>query len=490
MADGFEVRRYDAAGRLGELALPRSDVTVTTPALLPVVNPHLETISPARMAEEFGVEALITNGYVLYGSDEYRDRALNEGLHDLYDFPGGIMTDSGSYQLAEYGDIDVTTEEILRFQRDVGADVGTPVDIPTDPEADRDRAERELEETQRRLDTARQIQTDPMLVNAPIQGGLHPDLREVAARQAARTDLAVFPIGGVVPLLREYRFADIVSIVAAVKRGLGARGPVHLFGAGHPMMFGLAVALGCDLFDSAAYALYARDDRYLTTDGTVQLADLTTFPCPCPACLDTDPATLRERRPDERERVLAAHNLHVSLAEIRSIRQALRRGRLLELLETRARAHPAMLDGYRALLEHVELLERSDPTSKDTFAYLSHESARRPEVRRHHDRLTRLPIEGRVLLTEGSDREGFDACWRVVPPFGPVPRALSKTYPLNAELPERTDRDAYRAAARGITRLVEANPDVSFILAHDDWPDAALTRLPGSVVVEPLRPEE
>jgi 7-cyano-7-deazaguanine tRNA-ribosyltransferase len=51
-------------------------VTVETPALLPVVNPHLRTVEPARMASEFGAEILITNSYVLYGSDEYREAVL------------------------------------------------------------------------------------------------------------------------------------------------------------------------------------------------------------------------------------------------------------------------------------------------------------------------------------------------------------------------------------------------------------------------------
>ena len=33
MRDVFEAGRYDAAGRLGELEVPRADVTVDTPAL-------------------------------------------------------------------------------------------------------------------------------------------------------------------------------------------------------------------------------------------------------------------------------------------------------------------------------------------------------------------------------------------------------------------------------------------------------------------------
>ena len=488
MRERFEFRRGDALGRIGELTVPRAGRSVETPALLPVINPNLRTVPPARLEAEFGADILITNSYIIRGSDDLRERALDEGLHEMLDFSGVIVTDSGSFQLAEYGDIDVTTREILEFQRAIGSDVATPVDVPTPPDAARETAEADLETTERALADAEAIDTGEMLINAPIQGSTHPDLREAAARHADATDLDVFPVGAVVPLMNDYRYADVVDVVAAAKRGLGADAPVHLFGAGHPMMFALAVAMGCDLFDSAAYAIYARDDRYLTVRGTKHLADIDYFPCSCPICTSHAPEDLRAADDDERERLLAEHNLHVSFAEIRRIKAAIREGNLLELVDSRARAHPAMLDGYRALLDHADQLERHDPASKGTFFYSSTESARRPEVVRHHDRLGRLDAPDRLLLTEGSSPSGdrFDAAWRVVPPFGPVPRALSESYPFTAELPERVDSAAREAAARGVARLVAANPETAVTLAHDDWSASALAPVPDSVSVERL----
>lgn len=479
--DTFEIRDQDAAGRIGELSVPRAGVTVETPALLPVINPHLITIEPERLQSEFGAEMLITNSYIFHQSDDVREDALEQGLHELLDFDGAIMTDSGSFQLAEYGDIDVTTEEILQFQYDIGSDVGTPVDIPTPPDVNRERAASELDTTLSRLDAAEAVDTGEMLVNAPVQGATYPDLRERAGRAASETGLDVFPVGAVVPLMNDYRFAEMVDIIAAAKRGLGADAPVHLFGAGHPMMFALAVAMGCDLFDSAAYALYARDDRYLTTRGTEHLSDLSYFPCSCPVCASFTPAEIRTLDDNERERKLAAHNLHVTFEELRTIKQAIRAGNLLELVESRARAHPAMLDGYRALVDHAEQLERSDPASKGTFFYLSGESADRPEIVRHHERLSRLAVPDDMLLTEGGPNDEYEVSWRVVPPFGPMPRALSETYPLNAETPDRMDERGYRQAATGVARLVEENPETKFTLAHRNWPASVLAEVPESV---------
>ena len=489
MRDHFEVRDHDAAGRIGRLEVPRAGVTVETPALLPVVNPNVLTVEPSRLRGEFGAEMLITNSYIIRSTDRIRDRVLDEGVHEFLGFDGAIMTDSGSFQLAEYGEIDVTTAEILEFQRRIGSDVATPVDVPTPPDADRDRAERELATTERALADAAAADTGEMLVNAPVQGSTFPDLREAAGRHAAGTDLDVFPVGAMVPLLNGYRYDDVVEAVTAAKRGLAPDCPVHLFGAGHPMTLALAVALGCDLFDSAAYALMARDGRYLTVAGTEHLAEMAYFPCSCPVCAEHTPDDLRTGDDDAAERLLAEHNLHVTFEEIRRIKAAIRAGNLFELVDRRARGHPAMLDGYRALLDAADRLEASDPASKDAFFYTSHESARRPEVRRHHDRLVRLSVPDSLLLSESKppSTHEYDAVWRVKPPFGPFPRALSETYPLTAEVPDRVDDAARLAAAEGVRRLADANPDAAITLGHDGWPKRVLERLPDRVETENLR---
>ena len=486
MRDQFEIRDADGAGRIGRLEVPRAGQTIETPALMPVINPNMLTIEPARLESEFGVDILITNSYIIRQTERLRKQALAEGLHELLDFGGAIMTDSGSFQLSEYGEIDVTTEEIIEFQYQIGSDIGTPVDIPTPPNVSRQQAEDDLVITEQALADAAAIDVGKMLLNAPVQGSTYPELRERAGRHAAGTELDLFPIGAVVPLMNNYRYAEVVEAVAAAKRGLDADCPVHLFGAGHPMMLALAVALGCDLFDSAAYALYARAGRYLTVSGTEQLDELDYFPCSCPVCADHTPEELRGEDDETRERLLAEHNLHVTFEELDRIKQAIRSGNLLELVDRRARGHPAMYDGYRALLDHADQLEREDPVSKGTFFYTSPESARRPEVLRHHGRLDRLSTPERLLLTEAGapDTDAYDDAWRLVAPFGPFPRALSESYPFTAQVPDRPDREGQLAAAEGVRRLVEANPTTEFTLAISEWHADALEIVPEKVQIK------
>ncbi|NIM45993.1 MAG: tRNA-guanine transglycosylase, partial [Nitrososphaeria archaeon] len=59
-------------------------------------------------------------------------------------------------------------------------------------------------------------------------------------------------------------FDLLVDMILTSKMNLPPNRPLHLFGAGHPLMFSLAVAMGCDLFDSAAYSIYAKENRYMT----------------------------------------------------------------------------------------------------------------------------------------------------------------------------------------------------------------------------------
>ena len=107
-----------------------------------------------------------------------------------------------------------------------------------------------------------------------VQGGVFPHLRERSARDTANLECAVQAIGGVVPIMESYRYSELVDAVIAARKGLNPARPVHLFGAGHPMMFALAALMGCDLFDSSSYAKYAKDGRMMFLDGTRHLDEL------------------------------------------------------------------------------------------------------------------------------------------------------------------------------------------------------------------------
>ncbi|KKG17994.1 7-cyano-7-deazaguanine tRNA-ribosyltransferase [Methanosarcina sp. 2.H.T.1A.6] len=459
MSATFEILDKDAGGRIGKLKTPHG--TVETPTVMPVVNPNIQLISPKEM-KSFGAEILITNSYIIYRKEELRSAALEKGLHGLLGFDGPIMTDSGSFQLSVYGSVEVTNEEILAFQQKIGSDIIVPLDIPTPPDVHYRRAEEELVITTERLEAARKFIQGEQLLAGPVQGSTYPELREKAASHLKDLNFDVYPLGAVVPLMESYRYAELADVIAAAKKGLSPTSPVHLFGAGHPMMFALAVALGCDLFDSAAYALYAKDGRYITVNGTYHIEKLNYLPCSCPICSKYTADELRKAK--NRDELLGRHNLYATFAEIRLIKQCIKDGKLLELVEQRCRAHPKLLDGLKKLYTHSPWLEQLDPATKGTYFYCGPESASRPEVLRFGKRLERFSLEGSAIIrtTPVKGERSYDQLLIFKAPFGAFPAEMEEVYPFNAEVSKFPDYEALSTALSNTLKLIELNPKAKF----------------------------
>jgi 7-cyano-7-deazaguanine tRNA-ribosyltransferase len=224
-------------------------------------------------------------------------------------------------------------------------------------------------------------------------------------------------------------------------------------------MFSLAIALGCDLFDSAAYALFAREDRYMTENGTARLSELQYLPCSCSVCVKNSPESLSEKPKSERQRFLVEHNLFVSFAELRRIKQAILEGRLWEHLEMRAHTHPSLLRALKRLKKYEDYLEENSPATKNSgLFFFNSVGLVRPEVARHRKRMKEYyspPAEAEtLLLLPQTDGKPFHKSreWRGVlsklhqvlsekgavvhvcfyaAPFGVVPFELDEVYPLS-----------------------------------------------------------
>ncbi|MBT4982137.1 MAG: tRNA guanosine(15) transglycosylase TgtA, partial [Euryarchaeota archaeon] len=267
----FEIYGRDGQARLGKLHTAHG--VLETPCLLPVINPNIRTIEPREMWDKYGIQALITNSYVIWKHENLKEEALKEGVHSLIDFPGVIMTDSGTFQSYVYGDVEVGVEEIVQFQKDIGVDIATMLDIFTRPDMTFAQVEKAVDETIRRSDISIKTANETML-NGPIQGGLFPELRSKSARGMGALDFSIHPIGGIVPIMEQQKYRDLAKIMLACKSNLPPNKPVHMFGCGHPMLFPMLVAMGADLFDSAAYVLFARDGRLLMPWGTEKISNI------------------------------------------------------------------------------------------------------------------------------------------------------------------------------------------------------------------------
>jgi len=442
---GFEVLERDGLARLGRFETPHG--VVETPALLPVVHPDptRQPVRPSEMADRLGIRAVITSSYITWRTPPLRAIAERDGIHGLIGFQGSVMTDSGAFQQHAYGSVEVGAEEILDFQGAIRSDIATVLDLFTEPEASFDAADAALTETIVRARAARARR--PGLLAVPVQGGAHAELRARSAAEASALG-DVLAVGGVVPLLEQYRFPELARVLAATRPALSPGRVVHLFGTGHPMTFAFAALFGVDLFDSSAYHKFARRGSLMFPEGTVALEDLRDSVCACTLCASTPLPEVRRWPVVERERHVALHNLILSVEEIGRVRQAIRDGTLWELAERRATGHPALRAGLAEARAHPEVFLPTEPESRRAFREVGVESTLRPSVVRFQDRLRAYragrppgrPLPRVALRPEylrvipSEDRSGSPLVWECETPLGPVPLELTDRYPIGPYL--------------------------------------------------------
>ncbi len=468
----FEIKDKDLAARIAKLRTPHG--FLETPAILPVIDIQRQEL-PLNEIVEVGFEAVITNAYLLW--KRMQRQAEEQGVHRILGFDGIVMTDSGAYQLLRYGDVEVTQREIVEFQKKIGSDIAVILDVPTGSKHTWREARECVVETLRRAQEAIDyIDAQDRVWVLPIQGGPFRDLVEYSARESTRLSkyYHVYALGSPTPLLERYEYEHLIDLVFTARSILPLSKPLHLFGAGHPMILPFMVALGVDMFDSASYILYARDDRYMTLTHTYRLQDLDYLPCSCPVCTKYTPQEIMELPKWERVRLLAKHNLYVLKQAINEIKVAIREGRLWELLEERSRAHPSLYRAFKRLTRYVEWMEKLSPRVKGgevhgLFLYSS-TSLQRPELIRHRKYVLERykpryknvklvlypgdpdvkPLTRSSILRHLKRSEGEKTHYVAYIPFlGIVPEELSETYPLSQfEAPREVDDDV-------LARLVE-----------------------------------
>jgi 7-cyano-7-deazaguanine tRNA-ribosyltransferase len=299
----------------------------------------------------------------------------------------------------------------------------------------------------------------------------------------------VLGLGGLTIFMENYDYLTVTRALLTARRILPMGKPLHLFGAGHPLIITLAAALGADTFDSASYILYARDNRYITDYGVERLDRLEYFPCNCPICSKHTPEELLEMEKEERIRLLAIHNLHAISKAIKRVKQAIREGRLWELLEEISRRHPAAYEAFRFLGNYREFLEEGAPRSKGVvrgLRFYGVESTWHPKVTAFRERLRIYLSERRVakikLLPYPEDPsdckpeyEDEVAILYYTPYLGVVPSELCGVYPtIHFDYPKRVvPEEVLKDAAEYIlTLLKEHYEDTEVEIARstrDDW---------------------
>ena len=402
----FEILKTDLAGRIGTLYTNHGKVE--TPAYVPVIHPVKQTI-PSKKIRDMGFDLVITNAYIT--KNNYGDDAIKKGIHKIIDFDGSIMTDSGGYQVLEYGDVKVLPPEMADFEKGILTDFAIPLDKPTGFGLPLKKAEEYVKHTLKvSKETLDNSEDNGQIWIGPIQGGEHFELVAKSTKSLIDMKFQMLALGSPVEFMESYEYRLLAQMIVAAKKQMPHSIPLHLFGAGHPLTIPFAVALGCDTFDSASYMLYAKQQRYITDDGTRYLKDIIVFPCNCEVCSKYTPAELSQLENDEKTNLLAIHNLYAIKLEVDKVKQAIYEGRLWEYVMKKARAHPKLYEMIEVMTSNIEFLSTGTPKFKEKAIFLyGKEDQFRPEIQSYHNMVRKFKSKKKKLLIikESNTKPGY-----------------------------------------------------------------------------------
>ena len=233
----------------------------------------------------------------------------------------------------------------------------------------------------------------------PIQGSEHPELVKRSTNELIKMGYQMLALGSPVEFMESYEYKLLAEMIIAAKKNIPTSVPLHLFGAGHPLTIPLAVALGCDTFDSASYMLYAKHDRVITEDGTRRLAELEYFPFDCEVSSRYKPKELLAMKKEDRIDQIALFNLYSIKAEVDRVKQAIREGRLWEYTMKKARAHPKLFETIDVIMNNTKFLQDGTPKFKEKAIFLfGPEDQYRPEIRRYHEYVKKFRTKKKIIV--------------------------------------------------------------------------------------------
>ena len=276
--------------------------------------------------------------------------------------------------------------------------------------------------------------------------------------------------------------ASFVEAVVAVREAIPDDTALVLSGAATPANVAALAWAGVDLVDDLRATVRGTEGRYLTNHGEYRLDELDELPCPCPACVETGSADEFDRE------ACVEHNRNALAAELRTVRERIRKGRLRDYLEGQAR-HEAWSTGVLRRLDdqwsYVE--ERTPLYRRAELTAATEDSLHRAEIRRFAERVTGryrnrfsgplvlVPCSARKPYSDSQSHEQFRRAIRyrahlvsMTSPIGVVPQELELTYPAqhyDAVVTGRWSEGEIEFVADGLADYLRANP-YDRVVAH------------------------
>jgi queuine tRNA-ribosyltransferase len=347
--------------RIGILQTKSGDIE--TPFFMPVATKtavkHISSCD-LRLME---APAVISNAFVLFLRPGCETIKKMGGIAKFMSFNGIVFTDSGGFQMysprlyvgsKEDGVIFrnpytseklfVTPEKDMEIQLALGSDAAMCLDsMPLIEESKESIAEAVRKTTKwarrcRLYHTKMQRNIKPdkrQLLFGIIQGGIHPDLRALSAREIASIGFDGYSIGGLAlgePKKDEYHMIEITKKIVPEGK------PVYLMGAGNPLELLEAISRGVDIFDSRFPTQNARRGALFSSRGRINITNSkyrtdskpVDSECGCFVCRNYSRAYIRHLILQEEGagmRLASYHNLHFLQNLMREAKEAIKEKR-------------------------------------------------------------------------------------------------------------------------------------------------------------------
>jgi queuine tRNA-ribosyltransferase len=326
--------------------------------------------------EELGVGLLLANTYHLFLRPGHELIARMGGLHQFMAWSGGILTDSGGYQvfsLAKMRKVSddgvrfrshldgsehlLTPERAIEIQRALGSDIGMVLDECIQLPASR---ERTVEAAMRTYEWAKRARAAidaeaPSASNpgqsffAIVQGGGYADLRRENAQQLVDLNFPGYAVGGLAVGEPHELTCEMAAAAAAC---LPVEKPRYLMGVGKPEQLADYVRCGIDMMDCVLPTRNARNGCLYTSTGPLHIRNAPNAndsrpvdeSCGCKVCQRHSRGYLRHLY--QANEMLGAmlgtyHNLYFYMGIMRDIRERVRRGEPLRELQFAAKTDSA-----------------------------------------------------------------------------------------------------------------------------------------------------
>ena len=345
----------DGPARAGVIATAHGEVQ--TPVFMPVGTAGTVKAMTADAVRNTGARIVLGNTYhLMLRPGAERVEAMG-GLHNMMDWQGPILTDSGGFQvmsLAKLRKLDadgvtfqshldgsrhrLTPERSVDIQHKLGATISMVLDECTPFPATEDEARASMELSLRWATRSREafIERDGYGLFGIVQGSVFPKLRQQSAEALMKTEFPGYALGG---LAVGEGQTMMLSVLDTTVPHLPQDRPRYLMGVGTPDDLLAAVARGIDMFDCVMPTRAGRTARAYTSRGVFNLRNarfssdaLPLDPgCACPACSRHSRAYLHHLfRCDEMlgPMLLTWHNLSYYQNLMQDMRNAIVAGQL------------------------------------------------------------------------------------------------------------------------------------------------------------------